>query len=120
MQIKINYESNSLPGHDRAIKDVWVNGEHFVSAADAPLPDEHWAALVRAEHYLYRFDGGYSPGYNAWTDMVPNDGSQLLNAVWEQAEMSVDMATPGALHEIARRVAAVLGVLSFGKEFLLK
>lgn len=99
--------------------DVWLNGEHFVPEARAkPLSDVNWAALAKAEKALYYSDHGM--GANAWTDVVPNEGHTLLNEMWEQATIGVELGTPNGLFEIARRVAAALAVLSFGKDFLLK
>lgn len=88
-----------------------------------PLKPAQWAALERAERRLYRDD----PGCHGWTDVNENDGSDLINQLWEQAGYGVEAIinegsdNPDVLMaRTAARVAQALAVVSFGSEFLLK
>lgn len=86
-----------------------------------PLTARRWLLLERAERVLY----GREQGAHGWTDVMSNDGDAFLNQLWEQAytasDATVETNDRDTIEtEVARRVAAALAVLSFGREFLLK
>lgn len=97
----------------------------------APLPTDQWAALEAAERRIYKGD----PGSHGYTDVMPNDGDEHLNWLWEHSQMYViedyrvsEMRDRGAkhetivrwiMHETARRVAQVWAITAFGAEILI-
>lgn len=87
-----------------------------------PLSYERWNALAVAEQRLYKDEHGC----NAYTDVMPREESNpMLNAMWSYAETGADSTCDNddphqIRRETARRVAAAIAVLAFGKEFLLK
>jgi hypothetical protein len=88
------------------------------------LNEAEWEALTKAEKPLY------VPfmGVHAYTDVMDRQDGQLAAHIWGQVEMSIEMShenwdTYTSVRQqqlIAQRVARVLGVISFGSEFLLK
>lgn len=97
----------------------------MVNKPAAPLSQPAWDALVKAEHKLYAGEFGV----HAYTEVNPNDGSEMLNVMWDNAWSSVEMqmANDGDLAlagiqygRTARHVAAALAVIAFGPEFLIK
>lgn len=107
---------------------IWVNGVLYVkNAVPKPLPGLEWHALEQAENRLY----GANHGCNGWTHVMQNDGSQLLNGIWENVYMNMDGA--GAFDDsqgrrypnatinamVAGRVARVFALMAFGPEILL-
>lgn len=79
-----------------------------------PLPAAAWEALEKAERLIYSH-GGYH-GCNGWTDVMCNDGDQMLNLLWNQAEIAYDASFPEdsperKLCQTAKRVAQALAVI---------
>jgi hypothetical protein len=70
-----------------------------------PLKQLQWDALAKAEAHFYRQDV-HSGGCHAWTDVMPNEGSELLNEMWEQAQLACEGDDVNAVFreaEVARR-----------------
>jgi hypothetical protein len=110
-------------GEDQPTTVVEVDGTKYIKYQEAkPLGYFEWQALEKAERHFYM--GADSSGFHAWTDVVPNEGNELLNCLWEQATFGVegheDLVGQFKTAEVARRVAAALAVLAFGKEMLLR
>jgi len=92
----------------------------------APLRPRQWDALKKAEKRIYHTD----PGCHGWTDVMPNEGDELLNKIWEQVSMYIenDLHTDSVreedreayvLHKTASRVAQTIAVMTFGPEVLI-
>ena len=90
---------------------------------------EQWMLIARCESALYRGEQGAHAFTSVW---APDDpfAQAMLSELWShtypQAESSLEDAAEGTVgymhiqNETARRIAAALAVLAFGKEFLLK
>jgi hypothetical protein len=89
----------------------------------APLRSDYWRALEAAEQRIHFRNAGA----NGWTDVMPNDGDEFLNAMWVQAqeyvenEWEYDRPAPekAIIGRTASRVAQALAVLAFGADVLL-
>jgi hypothetical protein len=93
------------------------------------LTEQQFNLLYEIEHRgLYSGQNGAMP----YTAVMPREDTQLARQLWDQAAIAVEAQSDedpqdwNVKHEVrherecARRVAAAIAVVNFGKEFLLK
>ena len=101
---------------------VVLRGKVYLPEQAEPCLDEaEWEALSKAERPL--FDG---KSY-AYTEVIPREESELAAAVWRYIFMSLDGQglLDGHTQEhqramVASRTARVLGIMSFGTDWILR
>lgn len=90
---------------------------------------DQWHLIARCEASLYRGENGAHAFTSVWHADDPF-AQAMLSELWShtypQAESSLEDQVEGHVgyahieNETARRIAAALAVMAFGKEFLLK
>lgn len=102
--------------------DKQAIASEFDRQATPPMSREDWELLARCEKPLY--EGEF--GSHSFTAVNVNEGHRLVNEVWEhalqcaEAYTNEDISSDEVRREAARRTAAALAILAFGKDFLLK
>jgi hypothetical protein len=119
VDVAVYYSSNSQLSH------AFVNGQRMLpteKVSPKPLTDQQWDVLSKVERPLY----GINSGGHAYTDVMENDGDELLRAIWDHCHMSLDgggelegVAQISIDYKVAHRVARALKLMAFGPESLL-